>query len=106
VEKPILNTHQDTYLDLTVYTTARLKAKAETKALAPPLNTSWEELAARSDAHRLLVDAMVMAMAMRDRVNERVDDYVREQFRAAQGAYGAKRRNQATQPFLFAGTVG
>ena len=91
---PKLNTGHDTFRDYTVYTTAQLKAGpgAEIKALAPALRGAWDLLDAAENTHRAMEDAMVAAMAMRDRADGATDDYLRAQFRLAQGVYGVKSR--------------
>jgi hypothetical protein len=90
MEKPNLSSSQGTFETLTTYSTARMKADAETRALAPPLAAAWGNLKAAGDSHQAMENAMVAAMAMRDRVDLQVDDFVRALFRAAQGVYGAK----------------
>jgi hypothetical protein len=92
METPGLLTGQDTFRVLTVYLTAQLKADAEAKVLALVVAKAFGDLKTVDDMHGSLEDAMVATMALRDRVDMQVDDFVRAQFRAAQGVYGAKGR--------------
>jgi len=89
MESPSLNTADETFRTLTVYLTAQLKPDAETRPMVAPVEAVWGDLKAAADNHEAQVDAMVAALALRDRVDVQVDDFVRAQFRTAQGVYGA-----------------
>ncbi len=86
-----LTTGTDSFRAATVYTTAQCKAapEAEVRALAPPLKSAWDEIEAADATHQAMHDAMVAAMAMRDRVDRQVDDFTRSRYREAQAVYGA-----------------
>jgi hypothetical protein len=108
MQTPGLNTGHETFRDATMYTIARVKADDDTevKALAVALKAAWDELNATNNAHRVMEDAMIAVMAMRDRVDGQVDDFVRAQFRAGQGAYGMRgQRIKALYPDSLTGLV-
>lgn len=92
MEKPDLHTAHGTFRELTVYLTARLKADAEAKQLAAPMRGAWDGLKAVGENHLAMVDAMVTAMALRDRVDSLVDDFMRALYRTCQGVHGTKGR--------------
>ena len=90
MEKPDLHTAHDTFRELTVYSTARLKADAEARHLAVDLRGAWDGLKAVGENHLAMVDAMVTAMALRDRTDAQVDDFMRTLYRTCQGVHGTK----------------
>lgn len=90
MQVPPVTSSNDSLRELEVYLAAQLKADKESKHLAPLVIKAGALLQTAGEHHRATAEAMITAMAVRDRVDGEVDDYLRTVFRTAQALHGAR----------------
>jgi hypothetical protein len=90
MKKPSIRTSNEALHELEVYLLAQLKADKEARHLIPLVGKAGAVLRAAAENHGACTEAMITAMAMRDRADADVDDYLRMVFHTAQGIHGAR----------------